>query len=95
MRRPTFAALLTLTTALLCGCASSPPSRGSQRAAGTIAVGVAEIDITPTEAIRLTGYGNREQPTADVRQRLWAKALAFGDDKPAVLIAVDLIGVSR
>ena len=26
-------------------------------------VGVAEIDITPAEAIRLTGYGNREQPT--------------------------------
>ena len=95
MGRPTFAAVLTLTTALLCGCASSPPARGSQRAAGTIAVGVAEIDITPTDAIRLTGYGNREQPTADVRQRLWAKAIAFGDDQPAVLIAVDLIGVSR
>jgi hypothetical protein len=59
-------------------------------------VGVAEIDITPKEAIRLTGYGNREQPTAEVRQRLWAKALAFGDGgNSSILIAVDLIGVSR
>ena len=61
------------------GCASSPAARDPQGAAGLMPVGVAEIDITPTEAIRLTGYGNREQPTEDVRQRLWAKALAFGD----------------
>ncbi len=61
-----------------------------------IPVGAAAVDITPTEAIRLTGYGNREQPTEDVRQRLWAKALAFGDDRsPSILIAVDLIGVPR
>ena len=79
----------------LSACASSPAARGAQPA-GLIPVGVAEIDITPTEAIRLTGYGNREQPTDDVRQRLWAKALAFGDDATAsVLIAVDLIGVPR
>jgi hypothetical protein len=59
-------------------------------------VGVAEIDITPTEAIRLTGYGNREQPTAEVRQRLWATALAFGDGgRSSILLTVDLIGVPR
>ena len=77
----------------LSACASAPPARDAQ-SAGLIAAGVAEIDITPTEAIRLTGYGNREQPTAEIRQRLWAKALAFGtDSNPSVLIAVDLIGV--
>jgi neutral ceramidase len=82
-----------LIAVLLSACASAPAARGS-RTAGLIPVGVAEIDITPGEAIRLTGYGNREQPTADVRQRLWAKALAFGDTStPAVLVAVDLIGV--
>lgn len=95
MLRVTFAAVLALMTASLWGCASSPAARGTQGPSGLISVGVAEIDITPTEAIRLTGYGNREQPTDDVRQRLWARALAFGDEAPAVLIAVDLIGVSR
>ena len=95
MLRATFAAVLTLLTAALCGCASSPAARTTQGAPGLIPVGVAEVDITPREAIRLTGYGNREQPPDDVRQQLWARALAFGDDSPAVLIAVDLIGVPR
>jgi hypothetical protein len=95
MLRATSAALLMLVAASLWGCASSPPARGAQGASGLIPAGVAEIDITPTEAIRLTGYGNREQPTGDVRQRLWARALAFGGETPAVLIAVDLIGVPR
>ena len=82
-----------LLAASLSACASAPPARDAQ-SAGLIPAGVAEIDITPSEAIRLTGYGNREQPTADVRQRLWAKALAFGtDSSPSVLVAVDLIGV--
>ena len=94
--RATAAALWTLIGVSVWGCASSPAPRAAQRASGFIPVGVAEIDITPKEAIRLTGYGNREQPTEDVRQRLWARAIAFGDDAaPAVLIAVDLIGVPR
>ena len=93
--RATLAAVVTLIAVSLCACASSPSARGAQRASGLIPVGVAEIDITPADAIRLTGYGNREQPTDDVRQPLWARALAFGDGSPAVLIAVDLIGVPR
>jgi hypothetical protein len=77
-------------------CASAPSTRRGAAPGGLIPVGVAEIDITPSEPIRLTGYGNREQPTADARQRLWAKALAFGGDPDAsILIAVDLIGVPR
>jgi neutral ceramidase len=84
-------ALLLATS--LSACASAPTAREAA-ATGLIPVGVAEIDITPAEPIRLTGYGNREQPTADVRQRLWAKAMAFGGDPDvAVLIAVDLVGV--
>ena len=57
---------------------------------------MAEIDITPDEPIRLTGYGSRVEPTSDVRQRLWARAMAFGDGRRvAVLITADLIGVPR
>ncbi len=60
-------------------------------------VGIATIDITPQEPIRLSGYGNRSVPTADIRQRLHAKALAFsgGRGGPSVLITSDLIGVPR
>lgn len=77
------------------GPASAPAA--AVRAADDVAVGVAAVDITPGEAIRLTGYGNRTAPTADVRQRLRAKALAFGSGRarPSVLITSDLIGVPR
>jgi hypothetical protein len=62
-----------------------------------VLVGVATIDITPEEAIRLTGYGNRSTPAADIRQRLHAKALALSDARGrlSVLITSDLIGVPR
>jgi hypothetical protein len=90
----TIAAALVGVVAL--GCASAPPSR-EPRPAGTLLAGVAAIDITPDEPIRLTGYGNRSVPTADVRQRLRAKALAFGDarGRASVLITSDLIGIPR
>lgn len=60
-------------------------------------VGVAKIDITPKEPIRLSGYRVRREPTADVAGRLWAKALAIGSDKegPAILITLDLVGITR
>jgi len=81
---------------LAIGCASAVP-RNSGIPAGGLLVGVAAIDITPEQSIRLTGYGNRVAPSERVEQRLWAKAIAFGDDarRPAVLIATDLIGVPR
>ena len=76
------AAVLALTA----GCASAGPSRTASGSG--LQVGVSAIDITPEEPIRLTGYGSRTTPTADVRQRLWAKALAFSDGgrRPSVLI---------
>jgi hypothetical protein len=84
------AALLVITA-----CASAR-SRPPAAAVAAVSVGVAEIDITPEEPIRLTGYGNRVEPAGEIRQRLWARALAFGDSRrPAVLMTVDLIGVSR
>lgn len=78
------------------GCATARPAREAP-APGPFPVGVAQIDITPAEPIRLTGYGNRTTPSEGITQRLRAKALAFGADGqgPAVLITADLIGVSR
>jgi neutral ceramidase len=78
-------------------CASAPRSGNSPPAAELIPAGVARVDITPEEPIRLTGYGNRVAPSEGVEGRLWAKALALGGDGPdvSVLITADLIAVPR
>lgn len=58
-------------------------------------IGLARIDITPSYPVRLTGYAARTNMTAEVAQRLWAKALAVGSDAegPRVLVTVDNCGV--
>lgn len=61
-----------------------------------IPVGVAKVDITPDYPVRLSGYGSRRTESEGVAQRLWAKALAIGDQPhggPAVLITVETCGV--
>ncbi len=77
-------------------CASAPSALNAS-SGGIVSVGVAQVDITPSEPIRLTGYGNRVAPSEGINQRLWAKALAFGGngERPAVLVTTDLIGVPR
>lgn len=91
----------TLRTALLActiavGSASCAlPAREGRAAPESVPVGVARIDITPDEPIRLTGYADRRTPADSIGQRLWATALAFGadGDAPAVLITADLVGI--
>lgn len=61
-------------------------------------VGVARIDITPDQPIRLSGFGARTNAEADqVLRRLSTKVLAFGSDEqhPSLFITVDLIGIPR
>jgi hypothetical protein len=57
-------------------------------------VGVARVDITPSEPIWLSGYGSRNKPSEGVDARLFAKALAIEDATGArsVLVTMDLIG---
>lgn len=60
-------------------------------------VGVARIDITPSDPIRLTGYAARgKQESTQVLSRLSAKALAFGNTakQTSLLITVDLVGIN-
>jgi len=59
-------------------------------------VGVAQVDVTPSYPIRMTGYGSRKTESEGVTQRLWAKALALGNDQQgaAVLVTVDNCGIS-
>src|SRR5262245_59622537 len=65
--------------------------------AGAIDLGVARIDVTPAEPIRLTGYGNRTTNSIGVEQKLWAKALAIGSDAegPAVMVTLDNCGIAE
>jgi putative membrane-bound dehydrogenase-like protein len=61
-----------------------------------IPVGVATVDVTPDEPIRLTGYASRQTPSQGVKQKLWAKALAIGGDREAVvLITLDNCGIAE
>ena len=56
-----------------------------------IPVGVAQIDITPDYPVRLSGFGFRRAESEGITERIWAKALAFGNenDGPVILIAAD------
>ena len=58
---------------------------------------MASVDITPKYPIRLSGYAARKTESEGVAQRIWAKALAIGsdDEKPALLLAVENVGVPK
>jgi putative membrane-bound dehydrogenase-like protein len=62
-----------------------------------IDAGVARVDVTPSEPIRLTGYGNRKTNNVGIEQKLWAKALALGTDRegPALLLTLDNCGIAE
>lgn len=87
-------ALMAIVLCAAGACVTAGPTRPS---ATPVVVGVAQIDITPEQSIRLTGYGSRSTPSERVAGQLRAKALAFGGprERPAVLITADLIGVPR
>jgi len=76
-----------------------PPSLSAQENGdkGLIDIGFARVDITPGMPIRLSGYRVRSEPTGEVDGKLWAKAMAIGSDqqKPAILITVELVGITR
>ena len=71
---------------LICFCSFPLGAR-----AAFLPVGVARIDVTPAEPIRLTGYAVRRTNSVGVEQKLWAQALAIGSDAegPSVLITLD------
>jgi len=54
------------------------------------------VDITPVEPIWLSGWSNRESPSAGVSQRIFVKVLALqsGDDPITILLSSDLMGYS-
>lgn len=64
----------------------------SMRAAEPVLAGVAKVDITPEQPVRMYGYAARKTESEGIAGRLKASALALGGDEgdgPAVLLAVD------
>lgn len=60
----------------------------------SLQIGAAKIDITPPVGCDLTGFGAREGPSLEVRDPLFARALAIKDNRTqAVVIACDLLGL--
>jgi len=57
--------------------------------------GFAEVDITPSGEVDLSGYVGREQPSVGVRDPISCTALALSDGmRRAVLVSCDLIGLT-
>lgn len=56
--------------------------------------GSAAVDITPDEAVHLSGYASRTKPFVSVASPIYAKALALEDatGRRAVLLTTDLVG---
>ena len=75
----------------------APGSVAPMLAASDYKAGVARLDITPTNPIRMAGYGGRDQLSQSVAMRLYAKALAIEDRKGGrlVLVTTDLLGLPR
>src|SRR5688572_30979956 len=68
------------------GQAAAPPWRS----------GVATVDITPERSLWMAGFARRKQASQGVAMPLHAKALAIesGGEPPAVLVTVDLLGLT-
>src|SRR5439155_24431733 len=86
--------LRPLAATVLALCLVNLPAAAAQ-APATYRAGVAKVDITPDYPVRLSGFGFRRSESEGVTQRIWAKALALSGQsgEPAVLIAVDNLGV--
>lgn len=71
-------------------------SRAVARPAPTWRAGVATVDITPDQSLWMAGFAARTQASQGVALPLHAKALALqgGDRRTAVLVTVDLLGVT-
>lgn len=59
--------------------------------------GVARVNITPKQNIWMGGYAFRDRPAEGKVTDLWAKALALedGNGEKAVIVTLDLVGISK
>ncbi|WP_122091213.1 neutral/alkaline non-lysosomal ceramidase N-terminal domain-containing protein [Halalkalicoccus subterraneus] len=59
--------------------------------------GTARADITPSEPMRMAGYGAREEPAEGTLEPLHAKAIALEDERGTrfVAVGVEVLAISR
>ncbi len=71
-------------------------ARDVARAAAGWRAGIATVDITPDVSLWMAGFAARTQPSQGVALPLHAKALALqaGNQRTAVLVTADLLGVT-
>ena len=83
--------IFIITASLLLGYSYA---RGTEPGIG---YGIACIDITPRDSIRMNGYSNRIEPSVGISTPLQARALAIRDgrDRLALVLTLDLITIDE
>lgn len=89
----------TLPIILLLVALSLPSAfaQNEKSASGTTA-GLAKIDITPRVPVRMIGYASRDYEGEPAKNKLFARALAIGDEAGglgALMITADLLGIPK
>ncbi len=65
-------------------------------AAGSLRVGVARVDITPVEPVRMAGYSARTGLSTGVHDPLQVRALALEEgDRRLIIVSADILGFYR
>ena len=62
---------------------------------GNVRMGAVRVNITPPVGTHLGGYGNRQRPSDDIHDELYATAYVFADDTTTVaVVGADLVDIS-
>jgi putative membrane-bound dehydrogenase-like protein len=72
-------------------------SRAADVKPDTYLVGVAEVDITPKDPVRMNGFGSRRDEFTRVNHPIYARAISIrhsGDSEPLVLMTVEVLGIT-
>ena len=85
---------LTLLVVICLGAALLPELRAADEG---WQVGVAKAAVTPEQPMWMAGYAARKRPAEGKTTELWAKAIVLQDsqEKKAVLVTLDLVGIDR
>ncbi len=85
---------LTLWVVICLGAAFLPELRAADEG---WQVGVAKAAVTPEQPMWMAGYAARKRPAEGKTTELWAKAIVLQDsqEKKAVLVTLDLVGIDR
>lgn len=97
LRYPFFA-LWVVCLAFFVACLTAPVLTAPVTAAeGGWKVGLGKTNITPEQFMWMAGYASRDRPADGKLTDLWAKAMALQDARGerAVLVTLDVIGISR